>query len=132
MYARFSAQRTFESEVIEMMSLLTALPGPSLVELDASDRDSSAGDTAMWVSQLDATSLPCRGEDPELWFAESPRQLERAKALCVPCPLRDACLQGAIERQEPWGVWGGEIFDHGVVIVRKRSRGRPAKTSVAV
>ena len=34
---------------------------------------------------------------------------------------------GAIERNEPWGVWGGEIFDRGVVIARKRPRGRPRK-----
>src|SRR4029450_614010 len=26
--------------------------------------------------------LPCRGEAPELWFAESPAQLEQAKSLC--------------------------------------------------
>ena len=23
------------------------------------------------------------------------------------------CLAGAIERAEPWGVWGGEIFERG-------------------
>jgi len=26
-------------------------------------------------------------------------------------------------------VWGGEIFDHGVVIARKRPRGRPRKVA---
>jgi WhiB family transcriptional regulator, redox-sensing transcriptional regulator len=72
-------------------------------------------------------ALPCRVQDPDLWFAESPAQLEQAKALCVECPVRDACLAGALERAEPWGVWGGEIFDHGVVIARKRPRGRPPK-----
>ena len=32
---------------------------------------------------------------------------------------------GAIERHEPWGVWGGEIFDHGTITAQKRARGRP-------
>ena len=75
--------------------------------------------------------VPCREEDPELWFAESPTVLEQAKALCTECPLRDACLAGALDRGEPWGVWGGEIFDRGVVIARKRPRGRPRKVTAA-
>ena len=75
--------------------------------------------------------LPCRVEDPELWFAESPAQLEQAKALCVDCPIRNACLAGALDRGEPWGVWGGEIFERGAVIARKRPRGRPRKVVAA-
>ncbi|MGY1637776.1 WhiB family transcriptional regulator [Geodermatophilus sp. SYSU D00742] len=74
--------------------------------------------------------LPCR-DDPDLWFAESPAQLEQAKTLCAACPVRDACLAGALDRGEPWGVWGGEIFERGVVIPRKRPRGRPRKVAVA-
>ena len=72
-------------------------------------------------------TLPCRVGDPDLWFAESPAQLEQAKSLCAQCPVRRVCLAGALDRGEPWGVWGGEIFDHGVVIARKRPRGRPRK-----
>jgi WhiB family redox-sensing transcriptional regulator len=72
-------------------------------------------------------ALPCRVQDPDLWFAESPARLEEAKRLCADCPVRAACLAGALDRAEPWGVWGGEIFDHGVVIARKRPRGRPPK-----
>jgi WhiB family redox-sensing transcriptional regulator len=74
--------------------------------------------------------LPCRREDPELWFAESPADLEAAKSYCRGCPLRAACLAGALERGEPWGVWGGELFERGVVIARKRPRGRPRKNPV--
>jgi WhiB family redox-sensing transcriptional regulator len=76
-------------------------------------------------------TLPCRSyHDPDLWFAESPAELERAKQLCTDCPIRLACLDSALSRQEPWGVWGGEIFEHGVVIPRKRPRGRPSKAAV--
>jgi len=75
--------------------------------------------------------LPCRVEDPELWFAESPALLEQAKSLCAECPIRNACLAGALDRAEPWGVWGGEIFERGAVIARKRPRGRPRKVVAA-
>lgn len=71
--------------------------------------------------------VPCRVENADLWFAETPAQLEQAKALCLDCPARLACLSGALERREPWGVWGGEIFERGVVVARKRPRGRPRK-----
>ena len=77
------------------------------------------------------SDLPCRTFDPDLWFADSPTELELAKSLCAECPLRVECLAGAIERQEPWGVWGGEIFERGAVVPRKRPRGRPRKEDVA-
>ncbi|WP_442943794.1 WhiB family transcriptional regulator [Nocardia sp. NBC_00508] len=80
--------------------------------------------------QEPAKALPCRAGNPDLWFAESPVQLEQAKALCATCPIRKGCLNAAIDRREPWGVWGGEIFDQGVVIARKRPRGRPRKVAV--
>jgi WhiB family redox-sensing transcriptional regulator len=74
--------------------------------------------------------LPCRLNDPELFFAESPVDVETAKALCVGCPIRTDCLAGALDRREPWGVWGGELFIAGVVVARKRPRGRPRKNPV--
>lgn len=76
--------------------------------------------------------LPCRTHDPELFFAESPRDVETAKALCLSCPLREECFDGALARREPWGVWGGQLFVGGVVVARKRPRGRPRKDAVAV
>ena len=75
--------------------------------------------------------LPCWSHDPDLWFAGAPAELERAKRLCADCPVRRACLAGAISRREPWGVWGGEIFDQGHIIPRKRPRGRPRKAEAA-
>ncbi len=81
--------------------------------------------------EVDEQRLPCRRGNPELWFAESPADVERAKALCVPCPLREACLSGALERREPWGVWGGQLVVAGVVVPRKRPRGRPRKVDLA-
>jgi WhiB family redox-sensing transcriptional regulator len=74
--------------------------------------------------------LPCR-DDPELFFAESPDDVEFAKSLCRSCAVRTACLAGAIARAEPWGVWGGELFLRGEIVPRKRPRGRPRKDAVA-
>ncbi|MGO4255445.1 WhiB family transcriptional regulator [Marmoricola sp. RAF53] len=90
----------------------------------------------MSISVLDPKSaetelLPCRTNDAELFFAESPTDVELAKALCTSCPVMAECLAGALERREPWGVWGGQLFLQGVVIPRKRPRGRPRKSEVA-
>ncbi|RYG76073.1 WhiB family transcriptional regulator [Yimella sp. RIT 621] len=82
-------------------------------------------------SQEDGIELPCQVNDPEMWFAERPDDIEFAKALCGTCPLQRECLAGAVERREPWGVWGGELFQAGVVIARKRPRGRPRKNAIA-
>lgn len=75
-------------------------------------------------------TLPCCAHEPDLWFAESPAELEKAKQLCAGCPIKAACLDSALSRQEPWGVWGGEIFEHGAVVPRKRPRGRPSKAAL--
>ena len=91
--------------------------------------------TGMSVSFLDvftevasSQDLPCRSYAPELFFAESPADVEYAKSLCTTCPLQAECLAGALERSEPWGVWGGELFVQGAVVARKRPRGRPRKS----
>ncbi|HEY0187704.1 MAG TPA: WhiB family transcriptional regulator [Cellulomonas sp.] len=76
---------------------------------------------------LVAGMVPCRTGDPELWFAERTAEVERAKALCRQCPLVADCLAGALDRHEPWGVWGAEVFVGGEVVAVKRGRGRPRK-----
>ena len=76
--------------------------------------------------------LPCQAHDPELWFAEAPGTLELAKALCAGCPALQMCLAGALDRREPYGVWGGQIFQQGQIVSHKRPRGRPRKDSIPV
>jgi WhiB family transcriptional regulator, redox-sensing transcriptional regulator len=94
----------------------------------ASARRAAAG--WMQLQLAFAEELPCR-DDPELFFAERPDDVQRAKDLCRQCPIRRSCLDGARQRAEPWGVWGGELIQRGVVIADKRARGRPRKADVA-
>ena len=89
-------------------------------------RDATVGGQDTTGLSLD---LPCT-RDPELFFAESPQDVEEAKAMCRGCRARLACLAGALERGEPWGVWGGELLMSGAIVPRKRPRGRPRKDVV--
>ena len=77
--------------------------------------------------EQEGIDLPCWAHDPDLFFAEQPHEVEAAKAVCVGCPLRSECLAGALDRHEPYGVWGGQLVILGTVVARKRPRGRPRK-----
>jgi WhiB family redox-sensing transcriptional regulator len=70
----------------------------------------------MAIAPLDWTDLAaCRGSEGALFF--SPEVAERkeertererlAKRLCAGCPVRDDCLDAAIDRHETYGIWGG-------------------------
>ena len=70
----------------------------------------------------------------ELFFSEDIGDIARAKSFCAECPVRIECLnyalrRAAMARQEPWGVWGGELFVNGRVVANKRRRGRPPKVA---
>jgi len=62
-----------------------------------------------------------------LFFSEELQDIARAKQICALCPVIADCLEGALERREPWGVWGGQLFLNGKVLASKRRRGRPPK-----
>ena len=54
----------------------------------------------------------CRDIDPELFFpvgntGPAIAQIEEAKKICVPCVVRQDCLQWALESGQDSGVWGG-------------------------
>ena len=70
-------------------------------------RDATVGEQDTTGLSLD---LPCT-EDPELFFAESPQDVEQAKAMCRGCRARLACLAGAQERREPLGRLGRRVAD---------------------
>ena len=62
-----------------------------------------------------------------LFFSDIPLDTARAKAICSKCTLAEDCLAGALDRAEPWGVWGGELVENGRIVANKRPRGRPPK-----
>jgi WhiB family transcriptional regulator, redox-sensing transcriptional regulator len=100
-----------------------------LVDRNVGQDTFGAGVATLFMAGVPAgLDLACT-EDPELFFAEAPEDVEAAKALCQGCRARTACLEGALERREPWGVWGGELILRGVIVPRKRPRGRPRKVS---
>ena len=81
------------------------------------------------ASQHDG-GLPCQHENPRLWFSHLPAELNLAKLYCHGCPRRQPCLAGAVERAEPTGVWGGQIFDRGRIhrpqeTARSTAQGEP-------
>lgn len=65
----------------------------------------------------------------ELFFSEELPDIVAAKQICADCPVIAPCLEGAIRRAEPCGVWGGQLFLNGRVLTQKRRRGRPPKVA---
>ena len=54
----------------------------------------------------------CRDVDPELFFpvgttGPAEAQVQSAKAICALCPVREECLQWALDTAQDAGVWGG-------------------------
>ncbi|CAM5326708.1 WhiB family transcriptional regulator [Streptomyces tanashiensis] len=75
--------------------------------------------------------VPCRATTPRS-SSRSPRPTSSTRSPSAR-PVRSwrPAWPARQERREPWGVWGGELFVQGVVVARKRPRGRPRKNPVA-
>jgi len=62
--------------------------------------------------------LPADARDPDIVHAHRvARRQSRDHSTAGPAR--------AVERREPYGVWGGEIFHHGTITAHKKARGRP-------
>ncbi|MFD9903862.1 WhiB family transcriptional regulator [Streptomyces sp. NPDC059063] len=85
---------------------------------DAACGPEAAGDDSLW---------------PDIWFVEgdslgSRYKAQVAKAVCYSCPVRLMCLEGALRRDEKYGIWGGlDVFERQVLLqlrgVRRPGRG---------
>ncbi|MGH8909786.1 MAG: WhiB family transcriptional regulator [Egibacteraceae bacterium] len=69
----------------------------------------------------------CLDEDPELFFpigttGPAIEQAERAKAVCRRCPVRQECLDDALDTGQDAGVWGGMDEDERRALRRQRRR----------
>lgn len=62
-----------------------------------------------------------------LFFSDHVLDIARAKAICAKCALSESCLAEALDREEPWGVWGGQLLSGGRIVAHKRPGGRPPK-----
>lgn len=82
------------------------------------------GEAAWWA---DARCNDGAGTLTAMFFSEELQDIAKAKQICALCPAMADCLEGAIERREPWGVWGGQLFLNGRILASKRRRGRPPK-----
>ena len=78
--------------------------------------------------RLDAACHDEAGAFTRIFFSEELQDIAKAKSICAGCPVMATCLEGALVRREPWGVWGGQLFLNGKILASKRRRGRPPKT----
>jgi Transcription factor WhiB len=97
------------------------------LEFDAIVEPVTSNDTTTTVRMPKARCADGNGTLTHLFFSDVPLDTARAKAICSKCSLAASCLEAAIAREEPWGVWGGELLENGRVVVNKRPRGRPPK-----
>lgn len=77
----------------------------------------------------------CASEDPEVMFPDNESkhspEVRAARAVCRRCPVREACLEKAIETRQPFGVWGGLTTREREALRRRgyRRGPRPAQKS---
>lgn len=69
-----------------------------------------------WDNEGWRDGAACRHTNAELFFPAGSTgtavdQIEAAKSVCHACPVRDACLQFALESNQEAGIWGGKDED---------------------
>ena len=65
----------------------------------------------------------CRDRDLlDVFYSEAPGAIAQAKSICAECPIRESCLEDALENREPCGVWGGELIRNGHVLTNREPR----------
>ncbi len=71
-----------------------------------------------WYSEW-TTRAACRSVDPDTLFVQGAAQ-NRAKALCLGCPVRTECLADALDNRIEFGVWGGMTERERRALLRRR------------
>ena len=72
---------------------------------------------------------PCSQADPELFFPdahESRANVALAKRVCAACPVRQECLEWALDRGEKFGIYGGLTSTQRRKVLRQRAKGAAA------
>lgn len=65
------------------------------------------------------TRSACRTTDPDELFVTGAAQ-NRAKAVCLGCPVRTECLADALDNRVEFGVWGGMTERERRALLRRR------------
>ena len=78
-----------------------------------------------------AGKAACRGLDPAIFYPQTDDDSDEAKAICAECPVREPCLEHAIEHREKNGVWGGATERERLRIIRRRRRVRAQVGNIA-
>lgn len=85
-------------------------------------------DDAPWMKDR-----ACTLEDAETFFPEQTPYLfsdiAAAKALCLTCPVREMCLDYALDNDIEYGVWGATTRNERLAIRRGRRREQRAQAS---
>jgi WhiB family redox-sensing transcriptional regulator len=72
----------------------------------------------------------CRDTDTIVFFPTSDAQAAEAKAICASCPVREECLEHALETRPADGVWGGlTAIERHRVLRRRQKAARKARTA---
>jgi WhiB family redox-sensing transcriptional regulator len=66
-----------------------------------------------------AASAACRASDPDTLFVQGAAQ-NRAKSICLGCPVRTECLADALDNRVEFGVWGGMTERERRALLRRR------------
>jgi WhiB family redox-sensing transcriptional regulator len=67
----------------------------------------------------------CRFEPPATFFPSDGVGVEVAKRICATCPVKEPCLEYALEYRIDHGVWGGTSERQRRRILRKRGHSDP-------
>lgn len=93
--------------------------------------DQSSSNRSDWgLSLLGADAEPwadeaiCAQTDPDAFFPEKGGSTKEAKRICQGCPVREDCLNYAIEHDERFGIWGGHSERERRAIKRGKPTGR--------
>lgn len=68
----------------------------------------------------------CREDDVETFFATDDDSIDAALARCAACPVREVCLEHALDAREPYGIWGGTTEAERKRMIRRRRERRAA------
>ena len=76
----------------------------------------------------------CRELDNIIFFGaeDGESELERqsreaqAKSICHTCPVKEPCLEFAMETNQRYGIWGGHTDKERASLKRRRARARRA------